>query len=167
MSQKLENFNELAKEQADLIIKFFNNRFGVDKKYFLDFTFYQIKDVTWMLHRDTAENLNKLRLCSDKYERVGIRIVRGNLYGPKPTSTILQILSNKISKNRIEISRKDLLSFFNREEFDQNDDDEKMSEGHIAISYEGRVIGCGKLKDGIISSEFPKKLVHNLRLSQL
>lgn len=167
MSQKLESFNELAKVEAELIIKFFYDRFGVEAVFFNDFTFYQIKDVTWMLHRDTAQNINLLKTCTDKYERVGIRIVRGNLYGPKPTSTILQILSNKISKNRIEISREDLKLFFNREEINHKEIESAVSDGHIAISYQGRVIGCGKLKDGIISSEFPKKLVHNLRLSQL
>lgn len=102
-------------------------------------------------------------LCSEETsgletETRGIRAVRDMDIGLKPTTYLLQLLQDEISKNVIELSQKDLESF-NEDEMIER---EMSKKGYVALKFQDRIIGCGFYMDGLVSNRIPEGRLQEL-----
>jgi len=88
----------------------------------------------------------------EKYETNGIRAIRDMDIGLKPTTYFLQLIQDKITKNKIHLNEKEFKALLNNEMIEKN-----MGEkGYVALFYNERCIGCGFYKDNLISTRIPK-----------
>ncbi|MFB6159326.1 MAG: hypothetical protein ABEJ95_06775 [Candidatus Nanohalobium sp.] len=85
-------------------------------------------------------------------ETRGIRAVRDMDIGLKPTTYLLQVLQNEITRNTVEISEEELFSLEEGEMIER----ELESKGYVALKFRDRVIGCGFYMDGLVSSRIPE-----------
>ena len=92
-------------------------------------------------------------LCTENgdYETTGIRALRRNKFGYKPTTYFLQLLDQRIEKNRAELSREEFKALLNGEMVEREGED-----GYVALFFDGRCFGCGLQKYGKVSSRIPK-----------
>lgn len=102
-------------------------------------------------------------LCSGEtsgleIETRGIRAVRDMDIGLKPTTYLLQLLQDEISKNVIELSQEDLESF-NEDEMIERELSEK---GYVALKLQDRIIGCGFYMGGLVSNRVPEGRLQEL-----
>lgn len=95
-------------------------------------------------------------------ETYGIRFIRVQDIGLKPTTYALQILDKHIEKNRVELSRSDFVSLLEGDHVTVWDA-EGLTKGYVAIEYMGRVMGCGMYQNSIISSRIPKGRAQELQ----
>lgn len=126
--------------------EYLEERFGVGSHDLANFELEKIAG-DWWLHTGT-QNIELT------YETRGIRFVRETGQGLKPTTYALQLLGPRLSKNVVEVDKEELEKLLKREKMIERELD--TSEGYVAIKYEGRVIGCGMYKDGVVSSRIPK-----------
>jgi NOL1/NOP2/fmu family ribosome biogenesis protein len=130
--------------------KYMQKRFGIQKN---EINLEKINGDYWHCPETTSGLETKTR---------GIRAVRDMEIGLKPTTYFLQLIQNKITKSKTEITKKELKAF-NQDEMIQRKMNKK---GYIAIIYENQVIGCGFYMDQLISSRIPegrlKELVESL-----
>ncbi|MFB6209115.1 MAG: hypothetical protein ABEJ56_03160 [Candidatus Nanohaloarchaea archaeon] len=124
---------------------YLEERFGVGSHDLANFKLQKISGSYW-LHTGTME-------IDLKYETRGIRFLRETGRGLKPTTYALQLLGPRISKNIVEIDESELKKLLAREEMIEKEVEE---EGYVAIRFEGRIIGCGMYRDGVVSSRIPK-----------
>ena len=92
------------------------------------------------------------RKPEEKYETNGIRAIRDMEIGLKPTTYFLQLIEDKISKNRVDLGRDELDTLLNNEMIERSLEEK----GYVALFYGNRCIGCGFYKDNLISTRIPK-----------
>ncbi len=90
----------------------------------------------------------------------GIRFIRVQEIGLKPTTYALQFLNDAISKNIVELSVEEVVALLAGEHIVVDTD---LSQGYMALVYAGRVIGCGLYRNGTVSSRIPKGRAQELR----
>lgn len=114
-----------------------------------------------------AVNLERINgdywLCSEetsglKTETRGIRAVRDMDIGLKPTTYLLQLLQEEISKNTVELDQEELESFNNDEMIER----ELSEKGYVALKLHDRIIGCGFYMDGLVSNRIPEGRLQEL-----
>ena len=158
--QKSPNNLLLKNEQKDHLFEYYNFRFGIPKEEMEKYLYIDRGDSIWVCSQ--AVDIPFLKLVD--FERVGLRCCR-HMHGLfKPTTFFMQLMSQYITKSRIEMNKEQLLSFLERKGFLT---DQTCEPGYIVTSFENQVIGCGRYKEGMVHSEFPKKITHNMKLSQL
>lgn len=166
--QRSPNNLLLKEEDYANLVEFFNYKFGIAKSFFDEYLFIRRGDSIWICSRQI--DISFLKLVD--FERVGLRCCRWTAGFFKPTSFFLQFVDEHINKNRIEMNTEELQmylrreSFFVTEKFEQ-ECEQDFQNGYIAVSFNKQIIGCGRFKDGQVFSEFPKKVAHNMKLSQL
>ena len=74
----------------------------------------------------------------------GLRIMRRMSHAFKPTSLFLRVLDTRITVSRIEIERLDLL----RHLLLGRTSETSLTEGFVAISFRGDLLGCVVVKNG-------------------
>lgn len=122
---------------------YLKNQFGVDRKDLSG----KLKEKSgdYWLTRPGFEDLN--------VENEGLRLLRSNKMGLKPTTYALQLLDRHINKNIVEIDREELLDLLHRRRMI---DRELDKEGYVAVKYNSRIIGVGYYKNEKVSSRIPK-----------
>lgn len=88
----------------------------------------------------------------ERYETNGIRAVRDMDIGLKPTTYFLQLIEDKIEKNRVDLSREELEALLTGDMIEFSD----LEKGYVALFFEDRCIGCGFYMDELISSRVPE-----------
>lgn len=89
----------------------------------------------------------------------GIRAVRIQDIGLKPTTYLLQFLGDAITENVVTLERDAFLAVLDGELVPCKLEDR----GYVALRWDGRVWGCGFYKDGTVSSRIPKGRARTLR----
>jgi len=69
----------------------------------------------------------------------------------KPTSLFLRVLNTRITASRIEIGRLDLLRHLLLGQTSET----SLTEGFVAISFRGDLLGCGVVKNGRLRTRIP------------
>jgi NOL1/NOP2/fmu family ribosome biogenesis protein len=131
--------------------EYFGERFGVSGEDLEGFEIVKRSGDFWLVSAAEKPDL--------EYETEGVRFLRDTGNFLKPTTYGLQILGDRISRNRVEMDREEFLDLLEGEMI-QRDLDEK---GYVALEHEGRVFGCGLYKDGLVSSRVPKGRGKELR----
>lgn len=85
-------------------------------------------------------------------ETRGIRAVRFMDIGLKPTTYVLQLLGDRISRNKVEVSEREFKTLLSGEMIER----EMKEKGYVAIVYEDEVYGCGFYMDELVSSRIPE-----------
>lgn len=135
------------KEASD----YFKERFGVDIEDVEGLEFVERSGDHWI--RSTEENnLDK--------ETEGIRALRDTGKYLKPTTYVLQLFDEKIEKNVVELEREELKDLLNGEMIEK----EASSKGYVALSFEGKIVGCGLYMDEVVSSRIPRGRAEELEL---
>lgn len=116
--------------------EYVNERFGAE----LDSEFYYKGDY-WCC-----------REPEERYETNGIRAVRDMDIGLKPTTYFLQLIEDKIEKNKVSLSRPELEALLTGDMIEYSG----LEKGYVALFFEGRCIGCGFYMDELISSRVPE-----------
>lgn len=86
-------------------------------------------------------------------ETRGVRALRDTGIGLKPTTYLLQYLSDRLEKNIVELTDEEFRDLLARENMIDRELDE---EGYVALKYDSRIVGCGFYKDEKVSSRIPK-----------
>lgn len=132
-----------SKNKAENYLK---NRFGIDTD---NITLKKVSGDIWL----TSNKKSEL-----KFETEGIRAVRVMNIGLKPTTYLLQLLDEEISKNLVEINQEELETLEKGGMIQR-----KMNKkGYVALKFQGRVIGCGLYKDELVSSRIPEGRMEEL-----
>lgn len=131
--------------------EYFKERFGVDIESIKGFKFVQRSGDYWL----RATEKNEL----DK-ETEGIRSLRDTGKYLKPTTYVLQLFDQKIEKNVVELEREELRDLINGEMISV----EASSKGYVALSFEGKIVGCGLYMDEVVSSRIPRGRAKELKL---
>lgn len=120
--------------------KYLRERFGV---YVSDLTLKKVNGDYWLTSS----------LQSDlEFETKGIRAIRVMDIGLKPTTYLLQLLDDNITRNIVELDRGELEILENGGMVEKEMDEK----GYVALKFENRVIGCGLYKDELVSSRVPE-----------
>ncbi|WP_347720346.1 hypothetical protein [Candidatus Nanohalovita haloferacivicina] len=130
-------------ENTESAIEYMEERFGVNQE---DLEGLQLKEIS-----------GDIWLCSEEEsgyetETKGIRAVRVMDIGLKPTTYLLQLLQDEISKNKVAVSEEEFRDLLNGQMIERELDEK----GYVAIEFDGRVIGCCFYMDNLISSRIPE-----------
>jgi len=131
--------------------EYFKERFRVDINNIDGLSFVENSGDYWI----ASDQESKL-----EFETEGIRALRDTGKYLKPTTYALQLLDEKISKNRIEITVKELKELIDEDMVEKEVD----SKGYVALSFKGKIIGCGLYMDGVVSSRIPRGRAEELGL---
>lgn len=138
-------------DAVDRAWQYLADRFGVEQDAaVLDgLTLVAVADDVWLASAD-YDVLYEVKTY-------GIRCIRVQDVGLKPTTYALQVLEPAVSRNVVTVDRQQLLALLDGELVAVDAiSGEPDDEGYIGIRYDGRMIGCGLYKNGTVSSRVPK-----------
>lgn len=135
-----DSVNDVAK-----VWKYLEDRFRVGEDDLKDFKIVKVSGDYWIcpVQLETGKEI----------ETLGFRFVRETGRGFKPTTYALQFLGDRVSRNIVNLDKKEFLKLLKREDMIERD---LGSEGYVALKFEGRIVGCGFYKDEKVSSRIPK-----------
>ncbi|MFB6077103.1 MAG: hypothetical protein ABEK12_03165 [Candidatus Nanohaloarchaea archaeon] len=91
-------------------------------------------------------------------ETMGIRFVRDQEIGFKPTTYALQFLGDAVADARVQVDRTELLRLLEGGTVDRD-----VSDGYVALVYDDRIAGCGLSRRGTVESMIPKGRAQELQ----
>ncbi len=152
-------------KDREKVTGYFKERFGIDEKVFSGVEFIETRKAVWMVSPDivSGENLKLLGLKRLNY--TGIRLLRKT--GPnsyKPTTYGLQLIGQGATRNVIDLTKEELSELLDKGSIALDKEDLK---GFIIIRYNGLVLGCGLVKEGVLYSQLPKGRAEALRAGGL
>ncbi|WP_414838098.1 hypothetical protein ACK3SF_01715 [Candidatus Nanosalina sp. VS9-1] len=124
--------------------EFFDERFEVDIDNIEGLELEKISGDFWLVSEKEDRDIDS--------ETRGIRALRDTGKFLKPTTYALQLLSDEISRNNVELDKEELKEILDGEMVPA----EASEEGYVAIVFEGKVVGCGLYKDEVVSSRISK-----------
>lgn len=83
---------------------------------------------------------------------LGVRLLRAQARGLKPTSFGLMLLGDRIRKRRVELTREELLALLHGRPLVR----EGVPPGYVALCLAGEVLGCGHVKGGVLRGQIPR-----------
>jgi NOL1/NOP2/fmu family ribosome biogenesis protein len=138
--------------------QYLDERFGVthDAALFDTLTLKEKAGDIWLMPADHATEM--------AVKTYGIRFIRVQDIGLKPTTYALQLLDNTISRNIVDITDTQCEELLDGELVPvEHLNGEPGSPGYVAVRYRGRVLGCGLYKNGTVSSRIAKGRAQELR----
>lgn len=119
------------------------NRFGVKKHEIEKFELKEVSGDVWISPSERS---------GLETETSGIRAVRFMDIGLKPTTYLLQLLGDRISRNLVETDEEEFKSLLKGDMIER----EMSKKGYVAISFDGDIYGCGFYMDELVSSRIPE-----------
>lgn len=129
-------------EQANEALTYFRERFGVEE---LPGRVVERGDSLWLT---TAPEVPE----GVRVHSLGVRLLRRQKGGLKPTSFGLMLLGDRIRAQRVNLSRSDLESLLQGRTLTRKD----LTPGYVALCFEGDVLGCGHVKGGLLRCQIPR-----------
>jgi NOL1/NOP2/fmu family ribosome biogenesis protein len=131
-------------------LRFFGQRFGVSRESLADLTFIERREEIWACSSVPPPGIEPVRSS-------GLRALRRQTDGLKPTSTFLIALGDRITTSRVDLDANDLhrVLLGQRIASDQID-------GYVALCFRGDVIGCGRIRGGSLQALIPTARRHEL-----
>lgn len=83
---------------------------------------------------------------------VGIRVVRVQPWGLKPTSFGLMVLGERVRARRVEVSREELRELLLGRPLKKPG----MPQGYVALCLNGEVLGCGEVRGDLLRCHIPR-----------
>ncbi len=124
-------------------------RFGLSRNQFSQFTLERTKRDIWMMPADVYE----CHFENFEIEKRGLRAFNGDKHPPKPTSTFLQRFGHLFTKGFVDLSSDELKKFLAGEALLGKA--QGMTKGYLLIRRGDISIGCGFVREGNIETQFP------------
>ena len=138
----------IKKEKREMLIEYCEERFGISKEIFENYQLYEgSKNKIYLM-----KELPELRFIP---ESSGLCIFRFDKT-PKPTTNFLQLFSVDISKNVLDISKKDLINYCKGNDLQVHSSSNKIEPGFIAIRYNNNIVGCAHWNKITVRNQLPK-----------
>ena len=140
--------NLLHESKKEILIQYCQERFGIAKKIFKEYRFYE-------------GNKNKIYLIKELLnlkiipESSGLCIFRFDKT-PKPTTNFLQLFSLNISKSILDIDELKLIDYCKGNDLEISHKSTNIDPGFVAIRYNNNIIGCGHWNKIIVKNQLPK-----------
>jgi len=125
------------------VLAYLKERFGVPEEANARLIFEERADQIWASSAHPPPGIGALRPS-------GLRAFRRMPDGLKPTSAFLIALADRIAASRIELPRDRLIPLLHGRTIDLS-----ASDGYVALSYNGDVIGCGRIRAGRLQALIP------------
>ena len=126
-------------------IRLFEHRFGVSREALADLTFSERREEVWAC--------SSLPPCGIESGRPsGLRAFRHQPDGLKPTSAFLISIGNRIASSRLELASDDLRDVLLGQRVAAPSD---HTDGYIALCFRADVIGCGRIRSGLLQGLIP------------
>jgi NOL1/NOP2/fmu family ribosome biogenesis protein len=126
-------------------LRLFEQRFGVTRESLADLTFIERREEIWACSSVPPPGIEPDRPS-------GVRALRRQADGLKPTSAFLVALGDRITASRVELDadalRRVVLGARIPSPLQQTD-------GYVALCFRGDVIGCGKARGGSLQALIP------------
>ena len=126
-------------------IAFFESRFGVAGDWLAGIAFVARRDEIWACRSAPPAGLDFDRPS-------GLRALRRQGAGLKPTSTFLAALGDRITASRIDLDRESLRQLLLGQRLTWPSD---LADGPVALCFRGDVLGCGRLGHGRLQALIP------------
>ncbi len=132
--------------------EYFHERFGVRKSFWKKFKTHERSDSIWIRSKELQ--------LEEKFVATGLRALRIDKIGPKPTTYVLQFLGDSINKNIVKISLEQAKKLISGERIQSK----KKNPGYVALKLENQIIGCGLLNsEGLVQNQIPKGRTKELK----
>ena len=124
--------------------EFLSTRFGVTEDALGEVFFFDTGEEIWVASEPGRKGVVAQRPS-------GLRALRRAPDGLKPTSSLLCLLDQQITQSRIEVTWEELRTLLLGHRLDISHltigpaDDPEIS-GYVAVSYQGDVVGCGRVR---------------------
>ena len=129
---------------------YFEERFGVPQKFWKNYSAFENENSIWVRSEEIEEPERMDTVAA------GIRALRKQKFGFKPTTYILQFLGDEISRNVVELKRKELDKVVFQRESLESKRISNLSRGFVALKFSGEILGCGlKTRNGL-KTQIPK-----------
>ncbi len=125
------------------VLDYFEERFGIEKSNFDDYGLYMGSKGRVFL--GPKKLIDKPPIIAP-----GILIARIS-QAIKPTSNFIHMFGHLAKRNVINVTRERAKDFAMGSDLEAEGDD-----GYVIVSYEGKPLGCGLLKEGAIKNLLPK-----------
>jgi len=126
------------------ILEYLQRQFGVPPTTFADVALVEGVDGEVWVSTPAAASATGAR------RPPGLRAIRPSPQGPKPTSAFLVSLGHLIVSSRVEFDAGALRALLLGRRLSAPSDD-----GYVALSFEGRILGCGLVSDGVVRCLIP------------
>lgn len=131
------------------VLQYFDQRFGISASAFKDFEFYLgSKGRIFLGPKNT---INKPEPVS-----IGLLAARvGNSI--KPSTNILQLFGKYATKNIIALTKEQTVKYAKGEDIRFTSKElGDISDGYVILSYHDTPLGCGFLKENLVTNMLPK-----------
>jgi len=134
------------------VLEYFEEHFNVGKEIFSGYELYEDNKGRIFLGQ---QNIPKdLRIISP-----GLQIATIDKT-VKPSTTLLQIIGKKITKNTLHLTREKAIHFIKGEDIEIKNE---TVQGYVLLKYKEHPLGCGHYKNGIIKNMLPKGRKINIK----
>ncbi|MCS7240232.1 MAG: hypothetical protein NZ651_03185 [Candidatus Bipolaricaulota bacterium] len=82
---------------------------------------------------------------------IGVRLLRAQEHGLKPTSFGLMLLGPKVKSRRVEVSRRELRELL----LGRGLRKPGLPQGYVALCLDGEVLGCGEVRGEVLRCQIP------------
>ncbi len=143
-----KSYSRVSSEDREEVTRYLEDRFGIPREVMDEMAFLDHGSSIFATTREMEELPGEV-----KVEFVGIRALRRERGGYKPTTDLILALGRYISKNVVAVREKDLKDFLARRPVKMGDE-----YGYVAVrGPKGRMLGCGFCKNGELMSMIPKQ----------
>jgi len=122
---------------------YFEGRFGVDRATLCGLRFRERGDDVWVDSASAPIDVVARR-------PPGLRVLRRTPHGLKPTTAFLIHLGARITASRVEVDLDRLEALLLGRKLDTD-----QSDGFVALSYRGDIVGCGRIGRGLLQALIP------------
>lgn len=129
--------------KAEEAAEYMSERFGVEVDEMEGLEFREVSGDVWLASKNET---------SLEAETQGIRAVRVMDIGLKPTTYLLQLLGERLSRNVVEVDEEEFEALLSGAMIERSMDEK----GYVAIKFDGKVFGCGFYMDELVSSRIPE-----------
>ncbi len=140
-------------EDKQRVLSYFKQRYGIPEEVFRDVEFLETRKAIWMVSQEMLSQENQSILSLKRINFAGIRLLRKTGRSFKPTTSGLQIIGSNATKNVVELQRDTLMQLLKTGHVKADLPEQR---GFVILRYQGTVLGCGLIKDGILYSQFPR-----------
>jgi hypothetical protein len=134
-----------SKPLREEILHLFEHRFGVSREALADLTFSERREEVWACSCPPPRGIESGRPS-------GLRAFRGQPGGLKPTSTFLITVGDRITASRLNLDSEGLRDVLLGRRIPAPSD---HTDGYVALCFRGDVIGCGKIRSGLLQALIP------------
>ena len=124
-------------------LRFFGQRFGVSRESLADLTFIERREEIWACSSVPPPGIEPGRPS-------GLRALRRQPDGLKPTSTFLIALGDRITTSRVDLDVNGLRRVLLGQRIPSH-----RIDGYVALCFRGDVIGCGRIRGGLLQALIP------------